>query len=532
VGFMETRTYDDYRVGWIAPLPFEMAAAIAMFDEIHPSLARAKGDENTYVLGCVAEHNVVLASLPLGEVGSSSAAQVAIHMQRTFLSVQVGLLVGIGGGVCRMNDVRLGDVVVSEPSDETGGLFQYGFGEHLPGGFKVLGFLNAPPRPLRSAVAAMRAWHDFPGQNKIPEYLSPRMNPKLPSAYFYPETEADLLFAADYIHPTGKETCENCDRTRVLSREVRTSWEPIIHYGVIASGNQVVKDGVLRDALAAKHETLCFDTEAAGLMNSFPCIVVRGISGYADSHKSQSWQKYAAASAAAYAKELLRFLPREARGDLSRKRVEKSSGSPFQFSQSAGLEAGARVRFLPYATEPIQSVSNSKRDNAICSTFSTIMPKMLNWDEVALGRLVINLNDPSQDYYPPTETELALQEVSVDYLIDVRAILGFPKVFEMIRRIFDPGQSRQAVMEKLTKESITYRLMNTGAVFERLLEYEGAKRWLEKFCHRSHIYFVVAIHLIRQGLSAEIDSVSSSRPHGRARLIPGDRDQGTPIALP
>ena len=54
---------------------------------------------------------------------------------------------------------------------------------------------------------------------------------------------------------------------------------------------------------------LCFEMEAAGLMNNFPCLVVRGICDYADSHKNKQWQPYAAATAAAYAKELLSVIP-------------------------------------------------------------------------------------------------------------------------------------------------------------------------------------------------------------------------------
>lgn len=45
--------------------------------------------------------------------------------------------------------------------------------------------------------------------------------------------------------------------------------------------------------------------EAAGLMNDFPCLIIRGISDYADGHKNDDWQPYAAAMASAYAKELL-----------------------------------------------------------------------------------------------------------------------------------------------------------------------------------------------------------------------------------
>ncbi|CAG7935662.1 unnamed protein product [Penicillium nalgiovense] len=49
--------------------------------------------------------------------------------------------------------------------------------------------------------------------------------------------------------------------------------------------------------------------EAAGLMNDFPCLVIRGICDYADSHKNKEWQGYAAIAVAAYAKELVLVVP-------------------------------------------------------------------------------------------------------------------------------------------------------------------------------------------------------------------------------
>jgi hypothetical protein len=45
--------------------------------------------------------------------------------------------------------------------------------------------------------------------------------------------------------------------------------------------------------------------EAAGLMNGLPCLVIRGICDYSNLHKNKKWQPYAAAAAAAYAKDLL-----------------------------------------------------------------------------------------------------------------------------------------------------------------------------------------------------------------------------------
>lgn len=54
---------------------------------------------------------------------------------------------------------------------------------------------------------------------------------------------------------------------------------------------------------------MCFEMEAAGLMNDFPCLVIRGICDYADSHKNKTWQAYAAATAAACAKDILTIVP-------------------------------------------------------------------------------------------------------------------------------------------------------------------------------------------------------------------------------
>ena len=81
--------------------------------------------------------------------------------------------------------------------------------------------------------------------------------------------------------------------------------DPMVHYGLIASANQVMKDALIRDRLSEEKGVLCFEMEAAGLMNHFPCLVIRGICDYSDSHKNKEWQGYAAMTAAAYAKDVL-----------------------------------------------------------------------------------------------------------------------------------------------------------------------------------------------------------------------------------
>ena len=86
--------------------------------------------------------------------------------------------------------------------------------------------------------------------------------------------------------------------------------EVMVHYGTIASGNQVMRDGAERDRVSTElGGVLCFEMEAAGLMNSFPCLVIRGICDYADSHKNKKWQPYAAGMAAVCAKEVLSVIP-------------------------------------------------------------------------------------------------------------------------------------------------------------------------------------------------------------------------------
>jgi nucleoside phosphorylase len=132
--------------------------------------------------------------------------------------------------------------------------------------------------------------------------------PKMAGHYVYQGAENDLLFESTYPHHPGCN-CKDCDRTRSVDRDARPDNEPQIHYGIIGSSNAVIKDGVKRDQLRKNLGVLCVEMEVAGLMDEFPCLVIRGICDYADSHKNKRWQPYAAATAATYAKELLSIIP-------------------------------------------------------------------------------------------------------------------------------------------------------------------------------------------------------------------------------
>jgi nucleoside phosphorylase len=296
----------DYTVGWVCALPVELAAAVEMLDEEHEDLPQDSNDSNLYTFGRARDHNVVIACLPAGQIGINSAAAVAMQMKLRFTSIRFGLLVGIGGGVPSAgSDIRLGDVVISQPYAQHGGVVQYDLGKTGVGGHVTrTGSLNTPPTVLLNALSKLRSNH-YRGRSSLPAYLS--VFDRLPG-FSRKMAGPDILFKPTYNHTQGA-TCQECGGEGLVERAPRGP-EVVIHYGTIASGNQVMKDGITRDQLSSElGGVLCFEMEAAGLMNNFPCLVIRGICDYADSHKNKGWQPYAAATAATCAKELLSVIP-------------------------------------------------------------------------------------------------------------------------------------------------------------------------------------------------------------------------------
>ncbi|KAL3475836.1 hypothetical protein BJX99DRAFT_270950 [Aspergillus californicus] len=304
----------SYTVGWICALPLEMRAAIAMLDETHPQLSYPSTDQNAYTLGSIAGHNVVITCLPSGIYGTVSAATVLSQMLFTFPGIQFGMMVGIGGGVpSESNDIRLGDVVVSKPTGTCSGVVQYDYGKAVQGGrFEQTGSLNHPPQLLLTHMSLLQAKMMDQKDGYIFPLIKTLLNqhPQLEDNFGCPGPDEDVLFNTRYPHTgTGSHnTCADCDPEEIVPRSPRSSMEPYVHYGTIASGDQVMKDSEARDRLARELEILCFEMEAAGLMNQLPCLVIRGICDYSDSHKNKQWQGYAALTAAAYSKLLLSTL--------------------------------------------------------------------------------------------------------------------------------------------------------------------------------------------------------------------------------
>jgi len=323
--------HDAYTIGWVCALPKEQTAARAMLDEEHEPLPTPRNDHNAYTLGSICGHNVVIACLP--NMGTNPAATVATSMINTFQSIRFGLMVGIGGGI--PSKVNLGDVVVSQPVADYHGVVQWDMGKLERGGqFIHTGSLNRPPNALLNASNQLKSNHAMYG-SKINEYLNDveRRFPRLAPKYTRRECLEDPLLVSQRGRRTStvyhflsslwqavitiiayllgfwaiSPVIEENKRLSEKAEEARTQGEVRIHHGLIASGNKVIKDAQSRDSLdkAFGGHLLCVEMEAAGLMNDFPCIVIRGICDYAGSEKEKTWQEYAAAVAAAHAKELL-----------------------------------------------------------------------------------------------------------------------------------------------------------------------------------------------------------------------------------
>ncbi|GJD04088.1 pfs domain-containing protein [Colletotrichum higginsianum] len=355
-----------YTIGWITALDKELTAAQAVLDEEHQkpeNFRKHPKDTNSYVWGRIGDHNVVIASLAAGKYGTVSAATTAWSMISSLPHLRFGLMVGIGAGIPKLadnTDIRLGDVVVSQPTGTSPGVVQYDVGKLENGGqFRRVGSLAPPPEVLLKGLAALKAKRRLKGP-QIRSILDDMLqrHPLLAEAepddaaaqidkpqclrqepfrmislalawiwsFFWLVYDSVGKLAGTNVAKTSQpfdgtgcpefsqtRSCAHCDPWKEIGRPERRSTDPVVHYGVIASGNSVIKDGISRDEIAQRlgDKCICFEMEAAGLMDNFPCLVIRGICDYADTHKNDRWQNYSAATAAAFAKELLQVIDSE-----------------------------------------------------------------------------------------------------------------------------------------------------------------------------------------------------------------------------
>ncbi|KAI1571711.1 Arp Ankyrin repeat, partial [Pyrenophora tritici-repentis] len=312
---------EDYTVGWICALPIELAAAMAMLDEEHEDAPRQVGDndENIYSVGSVAGHNVVIGCLPAGQIGTNSATAVVTQMRAAFKAIRFGLMVGIGGGVPSVEaDIRLGDVVVSQPQQNFGGVVQYDLGKATPHRFERFGALNSPPRILLSALSKIQA-KEWSGKSTLSKHIYIlESNPTFCRSRAGP----DLLFRAAYNHERGPR-CDQCSVENLEPRLERKSQAEVkVHYGTIASGNKVIKDAVERD-------------------------------------KNYQWQAYGAGTAAAYAKELLSVIP--ATDVAASRTVEEAIKDATNGGSKRRLQSSSPHR-APHKRKRIENLSSPESD--------------------------------------------------------------------------------------------------------------------------------------------------------------------------
>ena len=317
----------------------EADAVEAMFDKIWDcKYGRAPGDTNAYTTGVIGQHNTVLAYMP--GMGKSAAASLAASCRSSFGGVRLALVVGICGGVPGGSDskkeILLGDVIISR------GIVQYDFGRRWPNRFirkdTLTDNLGRPNTEIRSYLAKLTA---LMGRKQLREKMLLYLEALLKEPDFaqsqFPGTEADKLFAPTYHHihrqlpgsttcvcsdERGGEVCNDalktpcsvlgCDEKRLITRarlikagEDGEPPKPAIHYGIIASGDTVMKSGEDRDEIARAEKVIGFEMEGVGVWDVFPCVIIKGVCDYADSHKGDIWQEYAAASAASCMKAFL-----------------------------------------------------------------------------------------------------------------------------------------------------------------------------------------------------------------------------------
>ncbi|KAL6713701.1 hypothetical protein ACLMJK_009166 [Lecanora helva] len=308
-----------YHVAWLCALPqTERLAAEILLDERHPTPAISKIGGYIYTCGRLGSHNTVIACLSAGGTGNINSAQLIGPLRECFPNIEVVVLVGIAGGIPRSprtnleEHVRLGDVVIATPSGTHNGVINPQSGKFGLQGFERTGSSDKANNSLRQAAGVLST--DILRDPNILDLHHSRLAGS--SRLLRPDSE-DLLFKAEYPHRNAedlKNPCGNCDKEQRIRRPDSHSGRMQCHFGLVLSSDELVKSGTRRDQLSEQYpDALCIEMEAAGLDASH-CLVIRGISDYADSHKNKLWQGYAAANAAAVAKWILLRAQFEKRG--------------------------------------------------------------------------------------------------------------------------------------------------------------------------------------------------------------------------
>ncbi|KAF3096723.1 hypothetical protein TWF569_007820 [Orbilia oligospora] len=495
----------EYSVAIVCALPLEMAATTAMLDETHrmPRWQDPR-DKNNYTLGRMGQHYIVIACLPDGVYGMTAATSLITWMISSYRNIKFALIVGIGGGVpSTSHDIRLGDVVVSKPRGTSPGIIQYDFGKAVNGNIIPNASLDMPPKVLLTAMSSLAADHMMSG-NKISSHISKMLQdyPLMQERFSYPGAEKDLLYEANYNHDADIPTCDQCDSAKLIPRPIRKKKEPKIFYGTIGSGNLVIKDGATRDRLAKQNnDILCFEMEAAGLMGQLPCLVIRGICDYADAHKNKIWQEYAAATAAAYAKELLYAVPKR---DIS---IEITSPT-LTLQTSFKSQSTVQISTTEVQAPPSPSFILTDRFHLKGS--------------ISLAALVLDRRYPNQDTF--VSSKVSLQpggdfSVSVDQ--NFNELVGTcakssPAFKKALAKFFFPSSTKgiEGDIQVVSTQSSVYTLLQPRTLFNKISGTIEFQNWLgDAWAGKKPLYFVVGYRTVTdaQFIGKEIKSLSNRR---------------------
>lgn len=349
---------EDFEIAIICALTLEYDAVTCVFDEFFDedgnAYGKAEGDSNLYTTGRIGKHSVVLVLLP--HIGKVYAGSAAASIKMSFTRLRLVLLVGICGGVPRIgkdlkDEVLLGDVVIS--SD----IVQYDFGRRYPDKFVRKDTVeDNASRPNKSIRSLLKELETLLGRqrhkNKTARYLKELQVRCESDIYDYPGAAQDMLFDPTYRHKhytsrsccSGTTVCDDalnsyceqtgCSVTRLVERprlklklklDRDKAQEPAIYVGSFATGDTVMKSAEDRDRIAQGENIIAFEMEGGGVWEDLPCVIVKGVCDYADSHKNKVWQNFAAATAAAGMKALLDRVPQTDRSCMQRQIIREGT---------------------------------------------------------------------------------------------------------------------------------------------------------------------------------------------------------------
>ncbi len=287
------------RVGFgiVTALPIEYAAMSRLLDR--QERIGLPHDPSHYVIGqlpSIREGQPHLVALTmLSRDGTRTAAAACAYLLAGFPMIRAIVMVGIAGGVPVADDprrhVRLGDIVVATE------IIDYGHVRAVGGAQEIRARIDGPSVDLVIADRVLQAG-EVAGHRPWEEWL--QSDPALPPHVFArPGPETDILFTADRVvaHPDD-------------SRHGRRPGLPRIHRGIVASGDQLVRDEAIRDQLAARHDVCAIEMEGVGIaagttLRRVPWFMVRGIADYCNNTKNDLWHPHASLAAAAYVRALL-----------------------------------------------------------------------------------------------------------------------------------------------------------------------------------------------------------------------------------